>query len=628
MTDKVAGYIERNSRYLNISLVIIACSWALYQLVYVGYVFHDMILLQNTHLLGTFLVLCLVSVKRKPTRWPLYLCLILGSLIPLVYVELFYHSITQRIFALTPLDVVLGILMLITVVVACYDAYGWILSGISATFIGYFFFGHLLPGFLESSPVALDRGISILSIGFTGIYGVALTASASYIFLFLLFGAILQETGGTAFFMEFGKLVSNKLRLVGGMGQTAVIGSGLVGMVTGSAAANVAITGTFTIPAMKSSGYKPEVAAAIESVASSGGQIIPPVMGAVAFVMVAFTGIPYIKICAAAALPALAYIVCAGTSVELLARREGIVRRVLPVDMRVLLLRLPLFVVPLVTLVVILMQGLSPMYAAISGIIAVLVVSLVQKETRLSLRRLVKATVAGASAAAPIAVTCAAVGPIIETLQFTGLDIKLPSMVEIWSHGYLFIALLITMVCCIMLGCGMPVIPIYIVVAIAGAPALVRMGVDLLPAHFFVLFLGVSSYLTPPVAFAAMVAAGIAGSKYLPTAIQAVKIGIMIHLIPFLYVYNPVILAQWAGHSLPNILVTLLSLFLGILPLCASIGGYYLRKVNLVERLVLMISLAGLWGYIIELNYLFFAVGIVLLTLVTLSQLRKIKEKR
>jgi len=610
-------------RFIDVIIAIVACSWALYQLVFVAYVFHDIIQLENTHLLAALLVFCLVGVKREPRRWPLFLFLLLGSLIPLIYVEFFYSSITERTFALTEIDIALGVLIIVIIIIACYDAYGWVLSGLATFFLVYFFLGHHLPGFLQTSKINFDRAISVLSMGFTGIYGVALSASASYIYLFLLFGAILEVTGATSFFIEVGKLLTNKLKLTGGMGQTAVIGSGLVGMVTGSASANVAITGNFTIPAMKRAGFKPEIAGAIEAVASSGGQIIPPVMGAVAFVMVAFTGIPYVKLMYAAAIPAVAYVVCAATSVELLARRQGIQRQVHLVNMRLLLTRLPSFLVPLGTLTFILMQGMSPMYGAVGGIIALLVVSCLIKETRLSLNRLVKAMVNGASAAAPIAIGCACVGIIVEVLGITGLDIKLPAMVETWSHGYLFFALIITMFICILLGCGMPTIPIYIVVAIAAAPALVKMGVDLLPAHFFVLFLGVASFLTPPVAMAAIVAAGIAGSNYMRTAVQSVRIGIMIYLIPFLYAYNPVILGQWKEYSPIAIFVTLLSLFLGILPLCASLGGYYIRRVSWAERFVLAASWAGLWGYIIGQNSLFFAIGIVLLIVVTLAQLRE-----
>jgi TRAP transporter 4TM/12TM fusion protein len=628
MVDKVAQYLGRRSRYLDIALALIALLWATYQLTFVAYVFHDVILLENTHLLGALLVFCLVGVRQKPHRWLFYLFLMLLGTVPLVYVELFYFEITERTFALTTLDVILGTVLLVAVLVACYDAYGWVLTGLATLFLVYLFFGFLLPGFLQTSKINFDRAISILSMGFTGIYGVALAASASYIFLFLLFGAILQETGGTGFFIELGKFITNKLKLTGGMGQTAVISSGLVGMVTGSAAANVAITGNFTIPAMKRAGYRPEIAGAIEAVASSGGQIIPPVMGAVAFVMVAFTGIPYVRLMYAAAIPALAYVVCAGTSVELLARRQQLSREVHMVDFKLLFSRLSIFLIPLGVLTYILIEGMSPMYAAVGGIVALVAVSFVRKETRLSFGRLSQAVVAGASSAAPIAIACACVGIIVDVLGITGLDIKLPAMVEAWSHGYLFLALLMTMFICILLGCGMPTIPIYIVVAIAAAPALIRMGMDLLPAHFFVLFLGVASFLTPPVAMAAIVAAGIAGSSYIKTAVQSVRIGIMIYLIPFLYAYNPVILGQWKEYSLPSIFVTLLSLFLGILPLCASLGGYYIRRVSWAQRFALAASWAGLWGYIIEQNYLFFAIGTVLLIVVTLAQLRKKKAPR
>jgi TRAP-type uncharacterized transport system fused permease subunit len=199
MVDKVAQYLGRRSRYLDIALALIALLWATYQLTFVAYVFHDVILLENTHLLGALLVFCLVGVRQKPHRWLFYLFLMLLGTVPLVYVELFYFEITERTFALTTLDVILGTVLLVAVLVACYDAYGWVLTGLATLFLVYLFFGFLLPGFLQTSKINFDRAISILSMGFTGIYGVALAASASYIFLFLLFGAILQETGEPGF---------------------------------------------------------------------------------------------------------------------------------------------------------------------------------------------------------------------------------------------------------------------------------------------------------------------------------------------------------------------------------------------------------------------------------------------
>jgi TRAP transporter 4TM/12TM fusion protein len=373
---------------------------------------------------------------------------------------------------------------------------------------------------------------------------------------------------------------------------------------------------------MKKAGYPPAIAGAIEAVASSGGQIIPPVMGAVAFVMAAFTGISYISICAAAVIPAVAYVACAAVSVELLAKRLGMVWQENPVDMRLLLTRMPLFLVPLASLTVLLVMDLSPMYAAVGGIFTLLFVSLFLRETRLSFHRLVRALVDGAVSAAPIAIACACVGIIVEILGFTGLDIRLPSMVEVWSQGYLFLALTITTLICILLGCGMPTIPIYVVVSITAAPVLIKMGVSLMAAHFFVLFLGVSAFITPPVAMAALVAAGIAESSYMKTAFQASRIGIMIYLIPFLYVYNPIILGQFAGHSILEVGSVLLSLFLGILTLCAALHGFYLRRANPAERLLMGASLLGFWGYIIEPSYLFFALGLTFLAAVTLAQMK------
>lgn len=616
--------IFKKAKPLDVAIMAIGFMLVIYQMVYVPTHFQNTILLRNNHLLGVMLLVCLGLIKKRPNRWLIYTLLMVGAAAPLVYVQIFYIDIELRNYMLNPLDLVLGTMLIVVVLVAGYMTFGWVLSSVAIVLIAYSFLGFLAPGAFGIPRLSFDRIISWLSLGFSGIYGIGLKSSAEFIFLFIIFGSLLQRTGGIVFFLEFAKLLAGRLR--GGVGQTAVISSGFVGMVTGSAMGNVVMTGVYTIPAMKRAGYKPKTAGAIEPVASSGGQLYPPIMGAGAFLMSAFLGIPYLTIVVAAIIPSLLYFTSAFVAVELVSRQQGIKSQKQKVDYGLMWPRIPLFVIPVVVIVLILVQGLSAMWAGFGAIITLLVVSQVIKQTRISPFETVKALAQGASEAAVLGVACAVIGPIIETVSFSGLDIKLPSMIETWGMGNLLLSAVITAAICVLLGFGMPTAGAYITVALMAGPALHAMGLSYLQAHFFVFYWAILSGLTPPVAAAVIPGASLAGSKYLETCWEAVKIGLPAFFVPFLFLYNPILLGSWSGQPVPWIIGTVLASLLGIVPLIAGYMGYYFVSLGILERLVLILSAAGMWGYVATGNYLYLVVGVVIFAGDTLYQWMKMKS--
>jgi len=436
----------------------------------------DAVLHQAFHLGFSLVLVLLASLKAAKgwRRWTVLLTL-LFSLVSMVYIKVNYIDLSfTRMFPDT-LDCIIGIILVIAVLEATRKAWGLALPIVGALSIIYLFWGHLLSGPLRHAPLDVTYAISYLSIGFQGIFGTILGASANYIFLFIVFGGLFEIVGIRELFVEVGKIAGR--RLAGGPAQTAMISSGLVGMCTGAAVANVAITGSFTIPMMKKIGYTPEQAASIEAYASTGGQYMPPVMGASVFVMAAMLGIAYTDIMIPAFIPAFLFFLSGAIGVQLMALRYRIPRIREKVDNRTLLRRAPLFIIPIAVLMTLLLMRFSPMYAAFYAILAIIVVSLIQKETRPSLGRLAEGFKNGAVMGAKIGVACACIGLLSQVLTTTGLGQKLVGLMETLSGGHLIIALILTMFISILLGTGVPTVAAYVLVAAIGAPVLIRMGV-------------------------------------------------------------------------------------------------------------------------------------------------------
>ncbi len=529
------------------------------------------------------------------------------------------------------IEIVIGVTVIALVIEATRRGWGIVLPIVAGVFISYFMWGHLLSGPLSHKPFTFSYVVSYLCIGLSGVFGDFLSISADQVFLFVVFGALLSVIKINDLFFEMGKAAGRVFS--GGPGQTAVISSSLVGTVTGAAVANVAITGAFTIPFMKKVGYRPEEAGAIEATASTGGQIMPPVMGASAFLMASFLGQPYAAVMAAAIIPALLYYWSVILGVQFLSVKRGIEAPVEAVDRGLVLRRLPLFLVPLGIMIGMLAMNYSPNKAAFWAISVAIAMSFLTADTRPTVGEVLKCLADGAVTGAQIGVSLAIVGIMAQTLLTTGLGNKVAGLVELLSGGSLAMALLLTMLVSLVLGCGVPTAAAYSLVAIVVVPTIVKMGVSPMAAHFFAFYFAVISAVTPPVALASLAGAGIAKASYLRTSWEAFKLAISGFIIPFLVIYNSAIILEptswhWA-------LGTAIAVPVGMTALTAAIYNCGLAPFRPIERLMAIICAVMMTGYAVfrhidelPFEYPMLAFGVILAIVLLRMQMSRYKEKK
>ncbi|HLS13007.1 MAG TPA: TRAP transporter fused permease subunit, partial [Beutenbergiaceae bacterium] len=408
--------------------------------------------------------------------------------------------------------------------------------------------------------------------------------SSTFIFLFLLFAVVLIQTNIGTYFTDLAFRAAG--RYTGGPAKAAVAASGLQGMVSGSSVANTVASGSFTIPMMKKSGFKPHAAAATEATASTGGQLMPPIMGAAAFIMAEYTGVPYSEIIIIAIIPALLYFLGVMLSAHFEAKREGLggmAKADLP-SMRSLVTRIDL-ILPLVVIVYMLLSGSSPARAALWGIGVAFALSFLRKETRLSPRGIVELMIAGARTALPVIAACASAGIVAGTVTNTPLGQRLGRGVIELAGGNFAMVLILTMLACLVLGMGLPTTANYVVTATVAAPILVEFGVELIAAHMFVFFFGILADVTPPVCLAAFAGAGIARSNPLRTGVTALRLAVAGFLIPYVFVLQPAMLLQGDWQEIP---IPLLTVIAGMVSLAAGMAGHFLIRVNHLERVLLI----------------------------------------
>jgi len=545
----------------------------------------------------------------------LNLALIALSLVAVGYVYFNVEYLEESVGFPNQTGVIVGTILIALVIEGTRRGWGPILPAVAGLFIAYFVFGHLLAGPLSHQEFKFAYIISYLSIGLSGIFGQFLAISADQVFLFVVFGSLLSVIKINDLFFELGKSVGRYFS--GGPGQTAVISSSLVGTVTGAAVANVAITGAFTIPFMKKVGYTPAQAGGIEATASTGGQIMPPVMGASAFLMASFLGVPYAAIMAAALIPALLYYWSVMLGVQFMSVQSGIETPEEVVDRALVARRLPLFIVPLGIMIGMLAMNYSPSLAAFWAIVVAIAMSYLTADTRPEFGALLKCLAEGAVTGAQIGISLAIVGIMAQTLITTGLGSKIAGLVELLSGGNLVIALILTMIVSLVLGCGVPTAAAYSLVAIVVIPSLVRMGVEPIAAHFFAFYFAVISAVTPPVALAALAGAGIAGAGFMRTSMEAFKLAIAGFIIPFLVIFNPTIILQPTGW-IPAI-GTAIAVPLGITTLTAAIYNCGLVPFRPIERWMAIAATSLMCGYAvfrhideIPVEYFMLAAGIAI----------------
>ena len=544
---------------------------------------------------------------------------VLGAATP-AYLVIQYRELITRAGTVSPVDTVVGGLGILLVIEATRRVVGLPMVTVVLVFIAYAFLGPYMPGVLAHRGLTPEQLIGHLYFTTEGIFGIPLGVSSTFIFLFILFGAYLESTGLGKFFIDLANAVAGWAS--GGPAKVAVLSSGLMGTVSGSSVANVVGTGSLTIPMMKKLGYNANFAGAVEAAASTGGQLMPPVMGAAAFLMAEFVGVPYIDVVKAAAIPALLYFTGVWLGVHFEAKRKklkGIPRAELPNPLTLLKERGHL-AIPLVVIVYLLVAGYTPMRAALVAIFLSILCAMLRKSTRMKPIEIVYGLERGAKGVLGVLVACASAGIIIGVVTKTGVGLRLASGLIDLAGGMLLPAMFFTMITAIVLGMGVPTTANYVITSTIAAPALEQMGVPVLAAHMFVFYFGIIADVTPPVALAAYAGAGISGGNALKTGVHASKLAIAAFIIPYVFVLSPVLLMVDAT-PLAIVSVTLTAL-LGMIAISSALCGFLADHCRPYERLLLII--AGL--LMIKPGGITDLVGLVLFAVILVMQYRRAKE--
>lgn len=524
--------------------------------------------------------------RKLPSVWD-GICI--ASIIASVsYLLLNYDAFVSMAGLHIPMDYWFGALGVLMTFEAARRSAGIVMTILAGLFLLYNFFGAYIHGVFGHAELGLERVIDSLWWGTQGIFGIVLGVASTYVFVFIVFGAFLRKCGFIDFINNLALAIAG--RTAGGPAKVAVIGSGLMGMINGSGVANTSAVGTVTIPLMKRSGFKGHFAAAVESVAGTGGVIAPPVMGAASFVMAQYLGVPYRQIMLAALIPAILYFTMCMMSVHFEAKKMGI--HGLPKD------RLPQIwrvlkegghlIIPVIVIVVLLVSGTTPLYAAVWTMIATVVVSWFKKETRMGPKEIFKALEEGAKGVLTVGAACAIVGVVIGTITLTSVGLTLGNNILTLAGDHLILVAIFTMLISILLGMGVPVTASYVITATISAPLLAKMGVPLIVAHMFAFFFAALSDITPPVALAAMAASGIAGAPFFKVALTAVRLGFIGFAIPYFFLYNPTLLFQ--GDSIGGSILAGVSAMIGVVALAAAFSNWFITRPNPIQRLLLAVA--------------------------------------
>ncbi len=551
---------------------VIAVAMVLYHTWAIAFGTPEAVWFRGTHLMFAMTLLFIMHRRNgSPEGVPSVLdwLLLVLSVTPILYLFVNYDYVVNRIFYvddLTTADMVMGTIMTVMVLEATRRVIGWALPITAIVFLAY----GLVVARLEPMRM-LDQ----LYMTTEGIFGIPLSVSASYVLIFVLFGSFMERTGTGQLFMDFAMSLTG--HTAGGPGKVSCVSSALFGTISGSAVANVMVDGPITIPLMKRSGFPPHFAAGVEAVASTGGQIMPPIMGAAAFVMAEFLGVSYGQVVIWALIPAVLYYVACFSAVHFEAKRRGLVgvpRSELPRLGRVMRERGHMFI-PVLTILAFMYTGFSAPMAALAGTLACFPVAALRKSTRhyVSFGNLIGACVDGARNALPVALACACAGVVIAVVTLSGLGIVFTQYVVHLSQNYLLLALIFTMFAGIVLGMGMPTTPAYIIMTALLVPAIVKFGVALPAAHMFAFYFAILSAITPPVALAVFAAAGLAKSDLWATGLAAVRIAATSFIVPFMFVYAPELLmiGGW-----PTIAMACVSATVGVMLFSAGLHGYFI----------------------------------------------------
>lgn len=527
--------------------------------------------------------------EHKVAWYDVILALI--SVIVGAYWPFMLDDLVLRAGNVTQLDFYVGLAAILLVLEATRRAVGLPITIIALIFMGYAVFGPYLPEFIAHRGLDLDRLVQTMFFTTEGILGTPLAVSSTFIFLFLLFGSFLIKTGVGEYFNDLSIAVAG--RSVGGPAKVAVFSSALQGTISGSSVANVVTSGAFTIPMMKNLGYKKEFAGAVEASSSTGGQLMPPIMGAAAFLMVEFIGggITYWDIAKAAAIPAILYFTGIWIMTHFEAKRiglRGLTKEEMP--SRKEILRKIYLLLPIIAIVLLMMSGMSVVRAALLSIVITVVVSAIRKDTRIGFKGMIEALVDGARSALGVAAATAAAGIIVGVVTKTGLGLKMANGLLDFAGGALLPTLFLTMIASLILGMGSPTTANYVITSTIAAPAIILLGVPDLSAHLFVFYFGIVADITPPVALAAFAAAAISGGEPFKTGVESSKLAVSAFIIPYMFVLSPELLM--IDTTWTYLIWVVFTAFIGMILISAGVIGFWMRKLFWIERIIAF--LAGL----------------------------------
>lgn len=588
---ELTGNVRKLSGWTRYVFMVIAVIGALYHLYILNFNPIDPWVFRSTHLVfGTVLGLMLYPGWRTKSNKVHIVDWIL--IIMSIYVGFYIYANLDKLvfrFGVTPtdMDFYVAFVGLLLVIELTRRTSGWMLPFLALVFVGYVFAGPYLPGIFKHAGYSLERFTTYV-YGLDGVFGVTTDVSSKYIILFIIFGAFLQMSGVGQYFINVAFSVAGGLR--GGPAKVAVISSGLMGMINGTSAGNVVATGSLTIPLMKKTGYKARFAAATEATASAGGQLLPPIMGAGAFLMAEITGIPYSEIILAALIPAILYFISVYFMVDFQAVKDGmrgLPRKQLP-SFDYVLKNIYLFI-PVLLLIILLSSGFSVIYAGTYGIVTCFILSLFKKETRMGLLKVLEALELGMKDAIQLIAIVACAGIVVGVISLTGIGQRFSTMLLAVADNSLFLALVFAMAIAIILGMGMPTTAAYAVAASAVVPGLIKLGFDPLFAHMFVFYYAVISAITPPVALAAFAAAGIARTDPMKTGVKAFQIGLAAFIVPFMFYYSPELLLM--SNSALKIGLAAVTALIGVYLLSASVQAWFFGKKTMwYTRILLLIA--------------------------------------
>lgn len=566
--------------------------FAIFQLYTATFGVLDAHLQRAVHLAFGFVLIFLLYPARaswsRRSMHPLDILFAVVSATSALYIVVNYQELVLRAGMNNETDFIVGLVGTFMVFEAARRVVGWPMITVAFFFMVYAFFGPYIPGILAHRGVGVQEMFDHLFFTTEGIFGTPMGVSSTFIYLFILFGAYLETTGLGKFFIDIANAIAGWA--AGGPAKVAVLSSGLMGTVSGSSVGNVAGTGAFTIPMMKKLGYRPEFAGAVEAAASTGGQLMPPVMGAAAFLMAEFVGVPYFDVVKAAVIPALLYYIGVWLGVHYEAKKydlKGTPREELP-SFKKLFVEKGHLALPLIVIVYLLVSGFTPMRAALAAILLSICCASLRSSTRITFRQGVQGLIDGSMGVLGVLIACATAGIIIGVVTKTGVGLKVATALLDLSGGALLPAMFFTMITSLILGMGVPTTANYVITSTIAAPALVQMGVPVLAAHMFAFYFGIVADVTPPVALAAFAGAGIAGANPMRTGVNAAKLAIAAFIVPYIFVLAPELLMINATPL--TVFYSGLTAVIGMWGASIAMVGFCQNLLNILQRAMFLVG--------------------------------------